>query len=205
MVSFEEHDRLFPALWAAFERDALRLWAQGRRRYGAKKIVQDLRQNAGVKLSNNHAADYARKFLAQHPEKHELFALHARRDPLQPVRVRKRPLNFHRYDRENPQVWKAYVGVAFLVIGRGITQSASKTIVEELRWNTGVGAANEPYKLCNSFTADYARKFCREFPMWAHLFVLRQTRTPRTQPPKPRHRASQPRKKAEPVGIAFLF
>lgn len=205
MLPFAEHDLAHPALWAAFERDALRLWAQGRRRYGAKKIVQDLRQNAGVKLSNNYAADYARKFLAAHPEMHELFTLHARRDPMEPLRVRKRPLNFRRYDRQNPKVWAAYVAVAFRVIGRGITQSASKTIVEELRWNTGVGAAGEPYKLCNSFTADYARKFCREFPMWAHLFVLRQTRTPRTQPPKPRHRASQPRKKDPVVGTAFLF
>lgn len=72
-------------VWAAFEREANRVWHRGRRHYSARTLIEHLRHEtaladdgADFKLNNNAAPDLARLYLLRYPERGDLFELRAR-------------------------------------------------------------------------------------------------------------------------------
>lgn len=72
-------------VYQAFKRRALQLIEEGRRRYGAKRIIEEIRYDTdlknnpehadGFKINNNRTALYARRFMAEHPEHAGFFAV----------------------------------------------------------------------------------------------------------------------------------
>ncbi len=69
-------------VWAAFQREANRIWARGRRHYSARTIGEVLRHESALaengsewKLNNSHFPDLARLYLLVHPEREGFFEL----------------------------------------------------------------------------------------------------------------------------------
>ena len=69
-------------VWLAFEREADRVWARGRRHYSARTILEHLRHESALaddgrdwKLNNNAAPDLARLYRLTHPDRAGLFEL----------------------------------------------------------------------------------------------------------------------------------
>ena len=71
---FEAFNRLNPQVFAAIERQALRLAAQGERRIGVKAITEDLRRGRIAttgddwRINNSWPAFYARLLVQKHPQ-----------------------------------------------------------------------------------------------------------------------------------------
>lgn len=83
--SFDEYDRANPQIYESFRRFALQVIGAGRRRFGAKAVMERIRwdtlisaKDDGFKINNNYTADYARKFIAEFPEYAEVFATRGR-------------------------------------------------------------------------------------------------------------------------------
>lgn len=83
---------------------------------------------------------------------------------------------FQEYDQENPHLWELYKMIAFEFINYGYIKIGSKRICEQIRWHHKV-KTNEPYKISNTYTAYYARKFVNEFPQFAGLFNFKSLRS----------------------------
>ena len=67
-------------VWRAFEREANRIWARGRRHYSARTICEVLRHESALaevgsefKIDNNCAPDLARLYALVHPERAGFF------------------------------------------------------------------------------------------------------------------------------------
>lgn len=67
-------------VWRAFEREADKVWARGRRHYSARTILEHLRHETALsdsriefKLNNNVAPDLARLYRLRYPARAELF------------------------------------------------------------------------------------------------------------------------------------
>lgn len=71
---FDAFHRLNPQVFAAIERQALRLAAQGEKRIGVKAITEDLRRGRIAttgddwRINNSWPAFYARLLIAKHPQ-----------------------------------------------------------------------------------------------------------------------------------------
>ena len=87
-------------------------------------------------------------------------------------------LDFEKYDEENPQIWEVFVHFSFKAIGKGFSKIGAKQIFEAIRWETKV-KGSDGFKVNNSYSSDYSRKFVRMFPEYKDLFVFRQQLTPR--------------------------
>ena len=80
--SFEQYDRENPAIYQAFVRYARQLRCTGRKRIGAKLIMERIRWDSAVgasadlfKINNNFTAGYVRKLIAEEPDFRELFEI----------------------------------------------------------------------------------------------------------------------------------
>lgn len=69
-------------VWAAFKREANRIWARGRRHYSARTIGEVLRHESALaevgsewKLNNTIFPDLARLYLLAYPERDGFFEL----------------------------------------------------------------------------------------------------------------------------------
>lgn len=87
-------------------------------------------------------------------------------------------IDFEKYDSENPQIWEAFVHFSFKAIGKGFKRIGARQVFEAIRWETKV-QGNDGFKVNNSYTSYYARKFVEKFPQHKDLFVFRQQLTPR--------------------------
>lgn len=83
---FQDHHYANPHVYVLLEQVAEELWNQGRRRAGARAMVEELRWNKRFrttdphfKLNDKHTPRYARLLLENHPEWEGLFELRALR------------------------------------------------------------------------------------------------------------------------------
>lgn len=81
---------------------------------------------------------------------------------------------FQEYDRENPQIWKAFVKYAKQAKARGFKHYSAKGIFEIIRWHTGV-SGNGEFKLNNNYHAGYARKMMKMYPEFEGFFRIRHS------------------------------
>jgi hypothetical protein len=74
---FERFDAEHPEVYKYFEQATRDLIASGRKRVGAKRIIEYIRWDTGAgstaserpyKINNNFVSRYVRKFITQHPE-----------------------------------------------------------------------------------------------------------------------------------------
>lgn len=81
LEKFQKFDGENPGIYFLFKRFAFELVAAGRKKISAALIVERIRWEVNIstvsddvfKLSNNHTAFYARKFMAEFPEYGEIF------------------------------------------------------------------------------------------------------------------------------------
>lgn len=83
-------------------------------------------------------------------------------------------LTFEQYDAQNPAVWEMFQRFTFAVIRSGHRRFSADSILHRIRWETTVAAKNSRFKVNNNFSADYARKFMRQFPEHNHFFEIRK-------------------------------
>lgn len=84
---------------------------------------------------------------------------------------------FDEFDAAHPKVWELFCSLAFRAINAGHERFSSDAICHQLRWHYAVEARNDGFKLNNSFSAYYARKFHREFPGYEGFFETRRLRS----------------------------
>lgn len=80
---------------------------------------------------------------------------------------------FEIFDSENPQVWKLFVKFAFDVIKAGHDRFSADSILHRIRRATSVETTDSHYKINNNYSADYARKFMKQFPEYKDFFETR--------------------------------
>ena len=87
--------------------------------------------------------------------------------------TRKMVTAFEKYDSENPEIWNEFRDITLKLIRMGKEHYGSKAIFEAMRFERAV-KGNDDFKLNNNYTADYARKFIKAFPMYKEFFELRE-------------------------------
>lgn len=81
-------------------------------------------------------------------------------------------ISFRQYDKENPIVYEEFKKYANQLIARGYKHLSSKLICEIIRFNSMISTTGK-YKINNNYTADYARKFEKDFPEYEGYFSKR--------------------------------
>lgn len=80
--------------------------------------------------------------------------------------------SFKQYDQENPQIYQEFKRLSRMLISRGYTHIGARQIFEVIRWETMI-SGNDGFKVNNSYTSDYARKFENDFPQYVGIFRKR--------------------------------
>ena len=83
---------------------------------------------------------------------------------------------FLEYDLENFRLWKLFEHLALQAAQAGRKNFGAKAIMERIRWYTTIERPqDDEYKICNSWTSFYARKFALKHPRHADLFQYRRS------------------------------
>jgi len=77
------------------------------------------------------------------------------------------------YHRTHPSIWKEFKELAFNLWSKGTRRYGAKAVFEVIRYHREIGR-KERFKLCNSYTAYYARLFEIAYPECKGLFETRQ-------------------------------
>lgn len=84
---------------------------------------------------------------------------------------------FREHDESCPQVWAAFerrmLEVCRAARRRGCKRVGAKMVWERMRWDSFVGDPGDEYRLNNTWTAFYARKFREAHPEFADLIETR--------------------------------
>jgi len=83
-------------------------------------------------------------------------------------------LTFTEYDHQNPAVWDQFQKFTFEAIRSGHRRFSADSILHRIRWKTSISTKDVRFKINNNFSADYARKFMREYPQFSNFFELRK-------------------------------
>jgi len=78
---------------------------------------------------------------------------------------------FVSYHRRHPEIWDAFERFALGAATRN-KKLGAKAVMERVRWETEIERGEE-FKVCNSYTAYYARIFAQKHPQHAELFEFR--------------------------------
>ena len=81
-----------------------------------------------------------------------------------------------RYHYLNPQIYKAFKEVAFMIINKGHKTYSSKGIIELVRFAMGAKAGNDQFEINNNYTSFYARKFMDDNPQRKGFFEVRPSK-----------------------------
>jgi hypothetical protein len=79
---------------------------------------------------------------------------------------------FVKYHEANPQIYNEFQKIAFEFINRGYKRIGAKMVCEIIRYQSMI-KGDGTYKVNNNFTADYARKFEKDFPQYVGIFTKR--------------------------------
>jgi len=79
---------------------------------------------------------------------------------------------FLKYHTNLPQIWRKFEEKALNLIACGIKRFGAKCIMENIRYEESIETKDE-FKICNSFTAYYARAFEIKYPAHKGFFETR--------------------------------
>lgn len=79
---------------------------------------------------------------------------------------------FKRFDRKNPRVFHLFRRFAFEAKENGFKHYGAKAIMEQVRWRVHMTTGGD-FKINNSYTSFYARKFMDEYPTMDGFFRTR--------------------------------
>ena len=88
----------------------------------------------------------------------------------------ERTSEFLKYHDANPSIWKAFERKTFEAMQRGFRNYGVGAIFELLRWESGVSADGDEFKLNNNWRAYYARLFEAKYPQHKGFFRNRKSR-----------------------------
>lgn len=95
-------------------------------------------------------------------------------DPPPPAKPSLRE-RFEAFDAAHPEVWQMFERLTWDAIRAGRRRFSAKTIFGKMRWDTALHADDgEGWKVNNSFTAYYARKFMDAHPAHDGFFETRR-------------------------------
>ena len=83
---------------------------------------------------------------------------------------------FEKFNKENPQVFKAFEEQVFKAINRGRNKVSSKLIINWIRWNEYLKTSDENFKINDAYQSYYARFFVEKHPQYYDLFEFRKLR-----------------------------
>ena len=82
---------------------------------------------------------------------------------------------FEAYHQAHPGIYQRFKDLALRLIEQGKTHYGAKTIMEVIRYHTDADSRpGSKFKIDNSFSAYYARKFADDHPEHKHFFSMRQ-------------------------------
>lgn len=84
--------------------------------------------------------------------------------------------DFWRFHRLNPHVYDELIAMTREAKAHGLKRIGMKMLFEVLRWNTALRTYGDEFKLCNNYTAYYARLIMVCEPDLDGMFVLRRLR-----------------------------
>ena len=83
---------------------------------------------------------------------------------------------FEVFDEKNPQIWELFKKYAHALVRRGITHWSADNILHKIRFETAVKGKGDTFKINNNYSAYYARKFMKTYPMYDGFFELRKSK-----------------------------
>jgi len=83
--------------------------------------------------------------------------------------------NFKKFHRENPHVYSELKKLALQLKEKGHKKYGMKGLFEVLRWHRALETTDQNYKLCNNYTAFYARIIMKNEPELKGFFRLRES------------------------------
>jgi hypothetical protein len=83
---------------------------------------------------------------------------------------------FCSYHAANPHIYKKFEDVTLQTIAKGFKNYSAKGIFEIIRWNTGLAAYRDCFKINNNYTAYYARLFEDNNPQHKDFFRKRESK-----------------------------
>ncbi len=83
---------------------------------------------------------------------------------------------FETFDRENPKVWELFDRYAHELLEKGITHWSADNILHKIRFETAIETNDPNYKINNNYSAFYARKFVRIYPIHKDFFEFRKSK-----------------------------
>lgn len=81
---------------------------------------------------------------------------------------------FLNYFASRPDIWQAFEKVTLRLIERGVERIGAKCIMENIRYGLALKNGKDEFKICNTYTAGYARVFAIKHPQHADFFELRE-------------------------------
>lgn len=81
---------------------------------------------------------------------------------------------FREYDFENPHIWTEFEKQTLEAMEKGFQKIGAHFILQIIRWETGIRARNESFKVGNNYFPYYARKFLLLHPEAKGIFDLRK-------------------------------
>lgn len=86
--------------------------------------------------------------------------------------------DFEKFDRENPEVWRLFCRFAHDALNYGARHRiGGKAVMERVRWSAIVEEKAKPFKVNNSYTSYYVRKWQSTYPQCAHVFETRKVKS----------------------------
>lgn len=79
---------------------------------------------------------------------------------------------FKIYDRDNPLIWEKFEELAFVSAQSTRNRFSAKAIIEHIRWDTNIVGTGD-YKITDTWTAFYLRKFLLKYPRFRNFFSLK--------------------------------
>jgi len=86
----------------------------------------------------------------------------------------KELVGFAKYDADHPAIWIEFRKLALDLIARGCKHYGAKAIFEVIRYHRIIDYDKLDFKVNNTYTRDYARKFRAEFPQYKDFFETRK-------------------------------
>lgn len=84
-------------------------------------------------------------------------------------------IKFEQFDKANPEIWRLFFKFTLIVM-EGRKRIGGKAVMERVRWESIVDSSAKSFKVNNSYTAYYVRKFQAVYPQFAHVFETRKVK-----------------------------
>ena len=93
---------------------------------------------------------------------------------------------FAEVDAANPHIWILFERIALGLVRQGFSRHSADAVLHRVRWELSL-ALHDGYrfKVSNTWSAYYARKFVATHPAHADLFELRASAADQPPPPSP--------------------